>query len=254
MCNHKQSAVALLQSLETGDPGPAEVLSSVKFIQHNPDAVDGPPGPEKFFKRVTPGTVKVNTVRAFQDGDFVFAHTEYDWFGPRTGFDIFRFAGEKIVEHWDNWQERPKSPNPSGRTMTDGPTEAKNIGKTEANKQLVRGYVEDTFIKGHLDKFAGYFAGEKYLQHNPRRGDGAATLGDSLKAMAAQGAPLKFDQIHKILGEGDFVLAVSEGTFGGKHLCFYDLYRVEDGKIAEHWDVVQTIPEKDRWKNAHGKF
>jgi predicted SnoaL-like aldol condensation-catalyzing enzyme len=44
-------------------------------------------------------------IRVFQDGDFVFAHTEYDFFGPKIGFDIFRFEKGLIVEPWDNLQE-----------------------------------------------------------------------------------------------------------------------------------------------------
>jgi hypothetical protein len=44
-------------------------------------------------------------VRVFQDSDFVFAHTEYDFFGPKIGFDIFRFEEGLIVEHWDNLHE-----------------------------------------------------------------------------------------------------------------------------------------------------
>jgi predicted SnoaL-like aldol condensation-catalyzing enzyme len=68
---------------------------------------------------------------------------------------------------------------------------------------------------------------------------------------------LKYDKIHKLLGEGNFVLAVSEGRYGssgGKHTCLYDLFRVEGGKIAEHWDTVDTIPEKENRKNNNGKF
>ena len=59
---------------------------------------------------------------------------------------------------------------------------------------------------------------------------------------------------HIVSGEGNFVLAVSEGTFAGKPTSFYDLFRIENGKIAEHWDVIETImPEADR-KNTNGKF
>ena len=114
----------------------------------------------------------MNTVRVFQDGDFVFAHTEYDFFGPKIGFDIFRFEDGKIVEHWDNLQEKPQGPNPSGHTMTDGPTEVKDLDKTEANKKLVRGFVDDILVNGKLDKLAGYFDGDNYVQHNPQIGDG----------------------------------------------------------------------------------
>src|SRR6266478_5614764 len=65
---------------------------------------------------------------------------------------------------------------------------------------------------------------------------------------------LKFDKIHRVLGEGNFVLTVSEGQFAGKPTSFYDLWRVENGKIAEHWDTVEAIPEKAEWKNSNGKF
>jgi predicted SnoaL-like aldol condensation-catalyzing enzyme len=50
------------------------------------------------------------------------------------------------------------------------------------------------------------------------------------------------------------VLTVSEGQFAGKPTAFYDLWRVENGKIAEHWDIVEAIPEKTEWKNSNGKF
>ena len=54
--------------------------------------------------------------------------------------------------------------------------------------------------------------------------------------------------------KGNFVLAVSEGTFGGAPTSYYDLWRVENGKIAEHWDVMETIADKSTWQNQNGKF
>ncbi len=66
---------------------------------------------------------------------------------------------------------------------------------------------------------------------------------------------LQYDKIHKVLGEGKFVLTVSEGKFGkGDHVAYYDLFRVEDGKIVEHWDIIETIPPQSDWKNNNGKF
>jgi hypothetical protein len=55
-------------------------------------------------------------------------------------------------------------------------------------------------------------------------------------------------------GEGNFVLVVSEGAFAGKPTAFYDLFRVDNGKIAEHWDTIETILPKESWKNSNGKF
>ena len=57
-----------------------------------------------------------------------------------------------------------------------------------------------------------------------------------------------------VLGEGNFVLVVSEGHLGGKHSSFYDLFRVENGKIAEHWDTIEEISAKTDWQNNNGKF
>lgn len=65
---------------------------------------------------------------------------------------------------------------------------------------------------------------------------------------------MKYHTTHKVIGEGNFVLVLSEGQFAGKHVAFYDLYRVENGKIVEHWDVIQDIPPKESWKNQNGKF
>ena len=56
------------------------------------------------------------------------------------------------------------------------------------------------------------------------------------------------------LAQGNFVLAVSEGTFGGAPTSYYDLWRVENGKIAEHWDVMETIADPSTWQNQNGKF
>jgi len=199
-------------------------------------------------------SAKVNTVRVFQDGDFVYAHTDYNFFGPKIGFDVFRYEDGKIVEHWDNLQEKPAKPNPSGHTMTDGTTQLKDLDKTEANKTLVRSFVDDILVNGKLDKLAGYFGGDNYIQHNPQILDGLSGLGKALEAMAKQGITLKYDKIHRVLGEGNFVLVLSEGKLGGMHNAFFDLFRVDNGKIAEHWDTIEAIPDKKEWKNNNGKF
>jgi predicted SnoaL-like aldol condensation-catalyzing enzyme len=196
----------------------------------------------------------VDTARVFHDGDFVFAHTDYNFFGPKIGFDIFRFENGAIVEHWDNLQATPAGPNPSGRTMIDGPTEPTDLDRTDANKALVRAFVDDVLVHGRLEQLAGYFDGDRYVQHNPQIADGLSGLGAALAAMAAQGVVMKYDVIHRVLGEGNFVLAVSEGSFGGAPTAFYDLFRVERGTIAEHWDTLETIPPREQWKNANGKF
>jgi predicted SnoaL-like aldol condensation-catalyzing enzyme len=254
MSTQKQQVVALLKAIETGDAAPVSVINPNKYIQHNLSAADGLAGFGALLQALPKGSAKANTVRVFQDGDFVFSHTEYNFFGPKIGFDIFRFEAGKIVEHWDNLQETPAKPNPSGRTMIDGPTQPTDLEKTAANKALVRSFVDDILVNGRMEKLAGYYNGDHYIQHNPQIADGLSGLGQALQAMAKAGITMKYDRIHRVLGEGNFVLVVSEGNFAGKHSSFYDLFRVQDGKIAEHWDTIETIPPRSEWKNENGKF
>jgi predicted SnoaL-like aldol condensation-catalyzing enzyme len=73
--------------------------------------------------------------------------------------------------------------------------------------------------------------------------------------MADKGVAMKYDRVHRVFGEGNFVLVISEGTFlSEKPTSFYDLFRVENGKIDEHWDTIEAISPKESWKNNNGKF
>ena len=252
--NKKAQVVALLKSIETGDSAPVAVINPAKYIQHNLGIKDGLAGFGEALSALPAGSARVNTVRAFQDGDYVFAHTDYNFFGPKIGFDVFRFEDGKIVEHWDNLQEKPATPNPSGHTMIDGATELEDLDKTEANKELVAQFVSDVLMGKAPEKLTSYFDGDKYIQHNPAIADGLSGLGVALEAMAKQGVAMVYSRVHKVLGEGNFVLAISEGSFAGKAVTFYDLFRVEGGKIAEHWDVVEPVLPADQHQNQNGKF
>jgi predicted SnoaL-like aldol condensation-catalyzing enzyme len=250
----KRQVVDLLKSIETGATAPVAVVNPGKYVQHNLAVEDGLAGFGKLLAALPKGSAKVSTARVFQDGEYVFAHTEYDFFGPKIGFDLFRFEKGKIVEHWDNLQEKPAALNPSGRSMIDGPSQPTDLGKTTANKELVSRFVDDILVHGRMNQLAGYFDGDRYRQHNPQIGDGVSGLGAALTAMAKAGVTFQYDRVHRVLGEGNFVLVISEGRFGGKPTSFYDLFRVENGKIAEHWDTLEGIPPRGEWKNANGKF
>lgn len=251
--SNKEKAVALLRSIETGDPTPIGFINPEKYVQHNLMVEDGLEGFGKVMKQLPEGSARANVVRAFQDGDYVFIHTEYNFFGPKIGFDIFRFEKGKIVEHWDNLQVIVPQ-TASGRSQIDGPTETANLDKTGVNKSLVEGFVKDILKGGNPVKITDYISPEKYYQHNPSVADGLDALGKALQEMAKAGMPMTYTKNHMILGEGNFVLAVSEGQFLGKHVAFYDMFRIENGKIAEHWDTIEEIPPKENWKNNNGKF
>ena len=251
--SNKEKSVALLKSIETGEKEPIAYINPNKYIQHNLGIADGLAGFGAALSQLPEGSARVNIVRAFEDGDYVFTHTDYNFFGEKAGFDIFRFENGLIVEHWDNLAVKTPA-NPSGRTQLDGPTKITDLEKTSDNKEFVKKFVNDILVEGKMETMSSFFDGDNYIQHNSQIADQLSGLGKALQAMAKQGIFMKYNKIHMVLGEGNFILTVSEGTLGGELKSFYDLFRVENGKIAEHWDIIETIPAKEMWKNNNGKF
>jgi predicted SnoaL-like aldol condensation-catalyzing enzyme len=253
MITNKQKVVELLSSIENGNQKPIGYINPNKYIQHNLSIKDGLAGFGEVLQAIPKGTAKAKVVRAFQDDDFVFAHTKYNFFGPKSDFDIFRFKDEKIVEHWDNLQEIVEK-TASGRTQFDGPTEVMDLDKTQENKTLVKNFVNDILFGKAVNKITEYISTEQYDQHNPFVKDGLDGLNEAIKYLTSENDMFIYTKTHKVLGEGNFVLAVSEGSWHGKAQSFYDLFRIENGKIVEHWDTIEEIPSKDKWANNNGKF
>ncbi len=251
--SRKDRIRALLKSIETGDPGPIGVVDETRYIQHNPQTHEGSEGLASLFRRLAATSPRVNVVRAFEDGDFVFAHTEYDFASRKIGFEVFRFEGERAVEHWDNIQPR-QGPNPSGRSMVDGPVEAEDRDLTEINRAVVRTFVEGVLVKGQLDLLDDYIADTGYGEHNPRIGDGVQPLRSALEAQDRGRRIIDYQRVHRVLAEGNFVLCVSEGYREGVHCAFYDLFRLAGSRLVEHWDTTEKIAPRDEWKNENGKF
>lgn len=245
---------ALLKGIETGDAASIAVVNPDKYIQHNPQTHEGGEGLAALFKRLSKSSPRVNIVRIFSDGDYVFGHTEYEFSSSRVGFEVFRFEGDQTVEHWDNIQPR-QGPNPSGHSMVDGEIDVTDIEKTESNRETVRAFVHEVLIGGHTQALSSFMSAESYQEHNPRLTDGISSLQTALTASeSGEGVVIQYDTLHRLLAEGNFVLSVCEGTLAGRHTSFYDLYRLSDGKIVEHWDTTETVPERSEWNNENGKF
>lgn len=249
-----EKAVAVIESIGTSNTEPIGYINPDMYIQHNLGAKDGLAGFGELASMLPEGSYGKN-IRVFEDGDYVIMHNEYNFFGPKVGFDVFRFEDGLIVEHWDNLSPIAE-PNPSGRTQLDGTTEVMDLELTEANKALVEGFVS-AFLLGNNDgsqQLTDYISPVTYLQHNSAVADGLDGFGAAMAALAEAGTPMVYTENHFIFGSGNFVLTVSEGQFLGEHVAFYDLFRIEEGLIVEHWDVIETIPAEDEWMNTNGKF
>jgi predicted SnoaL-like aldol condensation-catalyzing enzyme len=227
------------------------------FVQHDPNLADGLAGMKSFAAEVASSpTADITIYRTLVDGDFVLLHSRYDGVGrygaSAIAFDLFRFKDGKIVEHWGA-QEPEAPPNLSGRTQVDGPTEVLDREKTEANRTLVRTYRETVMVSLRFDRIEEFIEGAQYAQHASKIGDGIARLRDRIASVAKEGGQLYLTP-RRFVAEGNFVLVLTEGDLPSGPTALYDLFRVENGKIVEHWDVLTPIPPRDEWKNSNGPF
>jgi predicted SnoaL-like aldol condensation-catalyzing enzyme len=241
-----------LKGIETGDAMAAAVVNEDKYIQHNPQTHEGSEGIASLFARLAKTSPRITFYRVFEDGDFAFAHNEYDFASLRVAFEVFRFEDGRAVEHWDNIQPM-EGPNPSARGMLEGTTEIADLDRTEENRALARAYTEEILVGRRLGQLGDHVAGD-LVQHNPHIGDGVEALRLSLEAISNGAPAIRYDRLHRVLAEGNFVLCVSEGARNGVHSSFYDLYRLSEGRIVEHWDTIEAVPPKSEWKNDNGKF
>lgn len=254
-----EKAISLITAFADGDTDRARALLDEGYRQHNLAYGTGEAAFIGSVEYLASADVKttVDNIRAFEDGDKVFLQTVYNFAGAgkQVAFDIFRFDEDgEIAEHWDNLAFLSEVPNPSGHTQIDGFLEITDIDKTEENRQLVKNFLYDVLQGNNLDKTSEYFEGDNYIQHNIAIADGVSGLNEALGALAQQGIAMVYDTIHMVLAQGNYVLAVSEGTYGGVPTSYYDLWRIENGKIAEHWDVMETIANPSVWQNKNGKF
>ena len=108
------------------------------------------------------------------------------------------------------------------------------------NKAIIANYLDAVIINGRKEnRDIYYFNMQNVIRHN---------------LLAEQDSAFQYMQVHKILAEQNFVLSVSEGRLNGNCCSCYDLFRLEQDKIIEHWDTIETIPPRAAWKNGNGKF
>ncbi|MEO0367535.1 MAG: nuclear transport factor 2 family protein [Pseudomonadota bacterium] len=216
-------------------------LFTPSYIQHNPNVPSGLDPVLGLLPVLKDAGFDYETHRMIEDGDLVLTHTTYtnaQVFGAPTviAFDIWRVEEGKIAEHWDAIIPL-YTETASGRSQTDGATQITDLDETESNKLLVKGFVSEVLISEDFTKMETYIRDGVYAQHNPVVEDGPAALQTVIEQSG-----LKNHTIHRVIGEGNFVLTQSEGNWNDKPMAIYDLFRVEDGYIVEHWDVLQEIP------------
>ncbi len=114
----------------------------------------------------------------------------------------------------------------------------------EANKKTVVDFYDKALNQKDFDAASKYL-GPRYIQHNPTAPDGS----DGLKRLVAflkEKFPNSRSEIKRVIAEGDIVVlhVHSVREPGQRGRAIVDMFRLENGKIVEHWDVIQDVPEK----------
>ena len=223
-----------------------------RYTQHSTGVKDGVEGFVEFFEPFLKRNPKrqIEIVRGWQDGQYVFVHVfqslndgEAKW----VTTDFFDTdTNDKIIEHWDVIAAFTES-NPSGRSSIDGATEFTDLDKTEENKILVRNFINDVLSRaGDCSKIDTYLSTQKYLEHNKERGDGIENFRKWLDASETKRI---YEEIVLCVGKGNFVATLSkvlEITGETKHeIAQVDILRIDNGKIVEHWDNAEPVPEEN---------
>jgi predicted SnoaL-like aldol condensation-catalyzing enzyme len=247
---------AMIDIFRKKDPTAVDRYFGEPLKQHDPDLADGLAGMKSFAAEIASSPAADITIyRTLVDGDFVLLHSRYQGVGRHASaiaFNLFRFENGKIVEHWGG-QEAEAPPNLSGRTQVDGATEILDREKTEENRTLVRTFRETVMVALHFERIEEFIEDAHYAQHASQIGDGIARLRERIASVAKEGGQLYLTP-RRYVAEGNFVLVLSEGDIPAGPTALYDLFRVENGKIVEHWDVLTPIPPRDQWRNSNGPF
>jgi predicted SnoaL-like aldol condensation-catalyzing enzyme len=109
------------------------------------------------------------------------------------------------------------------------------MADTERNKQTVA-RLFDAFRAGDTNAFDDLIVNE-YVQHNPQAGNGLQAVKDFFAPVGTVDV-----EVHRVIAEGDFVVVHS--NYKTWNMAGIDIFRLnDDGKIIEHWDVLQQVPE-----------
>ena len=114
----------------------------------------------------------------------------------------------------------------------------------EANKKIVVDFYNLALNQKDFDAASKYL-GPRYIQHNPSAPDGAEGL-KRLVTFLKEKFPNSKSEIKRVIAEGDLVVlhVHSVREPGQRGRAIVDIFRLENGKVVEHWDVIQDIPEK----------
>jgi len=246
-----------LEGIRDGNPREAVTkYTGDRYTQHSTGVRDGIEGFVEFFEDfIERNPVRdIQIKRTLEDGRYLFVHAYQSLNNGDAEYITMDFfdtdQDDKIIEHWDVIAKYVGT-TLSGHTSIDGPTDVNDLDRTDENKRVVRGLIEDVLMPdgdpGEVDQ---YISSTRYIQHSRDLADGLETF----RALVQDpGRSLNYDGIELLVGQGNFVATLSRTNRAGAPYAQADLFRLEDGLIVEHWDAAEPIGPESEWVNS-GKF
>ena len=224
--------------LDQGDVDYASTAVTDEYIQHNPTVKTGKAGfleAVLFLKQMPkPAHITQPFMRIIAEGDYVAVHWSVDFAGQKKNIlDLFRLENGLIAEHWDAIEDNTTAQINSNPEV-EGPVKIEEVEKTAKNKSLVIAYNNQILID-HKWQLISNFVAVNLTEHHAQIKNGNAQL-------KAHYENVRIEKVHKTIGEGNFVLTQSKGLINEEAHVIYDVYRLHEGKIVEHWSVTQKIP------------
>jgi predicted SnoaL-like aldol condensation-catalyzing enzyme len=232
------------------------------FIQHNPNAANGLAALKQFFSgqnaqpREIQPKVQRKVVAMVAEGDTVLIVSPRELTDPKdkaqkyttVGFDAYRIQGGKVIEHWDAALKNSNAPTAAYTPVTANAKPAEELAKSsdkklEANKMLIVNMWREAIEGRQREAIDKYFAAN-FIQHAATMAPGLEGIKNMVNRGQPQAVPAKTALKPTLLiAEGDFVAAIFSRQYNDPKdsskkytTAGLELYRVENGKIVEHWD------------------
>lgn len=143
----------------------------------------------------------------------------------------------------------------AGVLLAGGMTLNAQADTASDNKAMVLAFMKMLFVDHKVDQAIDTYVDPDYIQHNPMAATGSEAIRTFFKGFYTN-APGATIEIKRVLADGDLVAVHYKANFTGKPddrgLAVVDIFRIANGKIVEHWDVGQPVPEKSA--NENGMF
>lgn len=226
-----------------------------RYTQHSTGVPDGVEGFLVFFEPFLERNPdrEIRIVRIFEDGPWVFCSAYQSLNQGQAKWvttDLFHTGSDGLIlEHWDTIAAYVEAGDTlSGNDMAGGADQVDLSADTDATKALVLEYTKQVRQEGDLTKLPQFVAND-LIQHSPAIAGGASGMGQWLASDQCG----QYEFVFQLIGQGDFALTYGKRHAGGKDIAVFDIYRVADGRIVEHWMNEEEIGPRADWGNS-GKF